>query len=68
MDENGVAYIFGTDIGNGGVIFLDVTTNPMSPSYLGTWDDYYIHDGMARGDKTKEDVYMKERILCSRCI
>ncbi len=50
MDENGVAYIFGTDIGNGGVIFLDVTTNPMSPSYLGTWDDYYIHDGMARGD------------------
>ena len=27
-------YIFGTDIGNGGVIFLDVTTNPMSPSYL----------------------------------
>ena len=50
MDENGVAYIFGTDVGNGGVIFLDVTTNPMSPSYLGTWDDYYIHDGMARGD------------------
>ena len=50
MDENGVAYIFGTDVGNGGVIFLDVTTNPMSPTYLGTWDDYYIHDGMARGD------------------
>ena len=22
----------------------------MSPSYLGTWDDYYIHDGMVRGD------------------
>ena len=42
------SYIFGTDVGNGGVIFLDVTTNPMSPSYLGTWDDYYIHDGMAR--------------------
>ena len=42
-------YIFGTDVGNGGVIFLDVTTNPMSPSYLGTWDDYYIHDGI-RGD------------------
>ena len=50
MDENGVAYIFGSDEGNGGVIFLDVTTNPMSPSYLGTWDDYYIHDGMVRGD------------------
>ena len=50
IDENGVAYIFGSDIGNGGAIFLDVDANPMNPSYLGTWDDYYIHDGMARGD------------------
>tara|TARA_B100000902_G_scaffold48580_1_gene55581 strand:- start:13189 stop:15474 length:2286 start_codon:yes stop_codon:yes gene_type:complete len=50
MDENGVAYIFGTDVGNGGAIFLDVTANPMNPTYLGTWDDYYIHDGMVRGD------------------
>jgi choice-of-anchor B domain-containing protein len=50
IDENGVAYIFGADVGNGGAIFLDVATNPMNPSYLGEWDDYYIHDGMARGD------------------
>ena len=50
IDENGVAYIFGSDIGNGGAIFLDVTVNPMDPTYLGIWDDYYIHDGMARGD------------------
>ena len=50
IDENGVAYIFGSDIGNGGAIFLDVDANPMNPAYLGTWDDYYIHDGMCRGD------------------
>ena len=50
IDENGVAYIFGTNIGNGGVIFLDVARNPMNPSYLGTWNDQYIHDGMVRGD------------------
>jgi len=50
IDENGVAYIFGSDIGNGGAIFLDVDANPMNPTYLGIWDDYYIHDGMARGD------------------
>ena len=45
IDENGVAYIFGADVGNGGAIFLDVATDPMNPSYLGEWDDYYIHDG-----------------------
>ncbi len=50
IDEFGVAYIFGSDVGQGGALFLDVTSNPMSPTLLGTWDDYYIHDGMARGD------------------
>jgi len=50
IDENGIAYIFGADVGNGGAIFLDVATDPMNPSYLGTWDDEYIHDGMVRGD------------------
>ena len=57
-----VLHIFGTDIGNGGVIFLDVTTNPMSPSYLGTWDDYYIHDGMAKEIHFGQVVYMKESL------
>lgn len=50
IDENGVAYIFGSDIGTGGAIFLDVATDPMNPVYLGAWDDQYIHDGMVRGD------------------
>ena len=50
IDENGVAYIFGSDVGNGGALFLDVATDPMNPAYLGEWDDYYIHDGMVRGD------------------
>ena len=55
IDENGVAYIFGASSNAGGspsdgAIFLDVATNPTDPIYLGEWDDYYIHDGMARGD------------------
>ena len=50
IDENGVAYVFGTNVGSGGVMFFDVNTNPMNPTYLGSWDNYYIHDGMARGD------------------
>ena len=56
IDENGVAYIFGASNPNGfpsppdGAIFLDVNANPTNPVYLGEWNDFYIHDGMTRGD------------------
>jgi len=50
IDENGYAYIFGTNTGNGGAIILDLTQDPMNPTLAGTFDNYYLHDGMARGD------------------
>ncbi|NNC86810.1 MAG: choice-of-anchor B family protein [Bacteroidia bacterium] len=50
IDENGVAYIWGADNGVGGAIMLDVATNPTSPAELGRWDEYYVHDGVVRGD------------------
>ena len=56
IDENGVAYIFGASNPPGhpapanGAIFLDVATNPINPTYLGEWNEQYIHDGMTRGD------------------
>jgi choice-of-anchor B domain-containing protein len=50
IDENGYAYIFGADTGNGGAVILDLTDNPMFPSLAGIFDDYYLHDGMVRGD------------------
>ena len=50
IDENGYAYIFGTDTGNGGAIILDLTEDPMNPTLVGVFDDYYLHDGMVRGD------------------
>ena len=50
IDENGYAYIFGTDTGNGGAIILDLTQDPMNPTLAGIFDDYYLHDGMVRGD------------------
>ena len=50
IDENGYAYIFGTDTGNGGAIILDLTEDPMNPTLAGVFDDYYLHDGMVRGD------------------
>ena len=50
IDENGYAYIFGANIGNGGALILDVHTDPMNPFHLGTFSDFYLHDGMVRGD------------------
>ena len=50
IDENGYAYIFGMNRGNGGVIILDVHTDPMNPVEVGTFDDWYVHDGFVRND------------------
>jgi len=50
IDENGVLYVFGANVGNGGALMFDVATDPMNPSYLGAFDASYLHDGMARGD------------------
>ena len=49
IDENGFLYAFvGTS--SSGVIILDLNSNPMNPSFAGEFHDYYLHDGMARGD------------------
>jgi len=50
IDENGICYIFGSNNGTGGAIILDLTADPMNPVELGRYNDYYLHDGMARGD------------------
>lgn len=50
IDENGIAYIFGANRGNGGVIFLDLNVDPMHPIELGTFDTWYTHDGYAEND------------------
>ncbi len=50
IDETGKLYIFGANSGAGGAIICDLTSNPMNPVELGLFNDYYFHDGMARGD------------------
>lgn len=50
IDETGKLYNFGSDNGTGGAIIYDLTTDPMNPVELGRFNDYYFHDGMARGD------------------
>jgi choice-of-anchor B domain-containing protein len=50
IDENGICYIFGANRGNGGCIMLDLNSSPMNPTEVGEVDDWYVHDGVARGD------------------
>ena len=50
IDENGVAYLFGGDYDNGGVLMYDLATDPQNPIYLGEFEEAYLHDGMVRGD------------------
>lgn len=47
---SGRAFIFGSNFGNGGVQILDVQTNPMVPSQVGSFDTWYVHDGVIRND------------------
>jgi choice-of-anchor B domain-containing protein len=48
IDEFGYAYIHGSSRGNGGVIILDVNTDPMNPIEVGSFDNWYVHDSYAR--------------------
>ncbi|MGC6470819.1 MAG: choice-of-anchor B family protein [Flavobacteriales bacterium] len=63
IDEYGKAYLFGGNVGasgdstsGDGALILDVTSvniteNDTSlPTILGLFDNFYLHDGMARGD------------------
>ena len=50
IDENGVLYVFGANYGTGGALMYDLVANPENPPLLGVFNDYYLHDGMVRGD------------------
>lgn len=46
IDENGVCYLFGASQNptGQGYIALDLTQNPMNPTHLGNFGNFYIHD------------------------
>ncbi|HTF04465.1 MAG TPA: choice-of-anchor B family protein [Bacteroidia bacterium] len=47
----GFCYLFGTNIGAQGAIFLDLNTDPYNPTYAGRYDQNgYVHDGYVDND------------------
>lgn len=47
---DGYVYIFGANRDNGGIIILDVATDPMNPIEVGSFEQWYCHDGYVRND------------------
>ncbi len=47
IDENGIAYVNGTDKGQ---LFLDLDSNLWNPPYIGSFTTNYVHDCFVRND------------------
>lgn len=52
IDEEGIAYLAGCDVNNGGVILLDILTAPMEPTVIAYAPSVYAHD-----------VYVKDNLM-----
>ncbi|MCS6990638.1 MAG: choice-of-anchor B family protein, partial [Chitinophagales bacterium] len=50
IDEFGICYINGSNIANGGTVFLDLNPDPMNPTYLGAYTENYVHDCYVRNN------------------
>lgn len=51
IDSSGRAYIFGSNLANGGAVILDLKgADPFQPAVIGYYTEDYIHDGYVRDD------------------
>jgi choice-of-anchor B domain-containing protein len=50
IDDKGYAYIAGCNLNAGGVMILDVHTDPGTPIFVSACDPRYSHDAMVRND------------------
>lgn len=50
IDEFGVAYLSGCNVNNGGLLYVDVATDPGNPIYLGAAPPVYSHDIYVRNN------------------
>lgn len=50
IDENGYCYLAGCNLNNGGVMIVDIITNPDTPQIVGLGPTVYSHDVYVRDD------------------
>ncbi len=51
IDEFGYAYLAGSNLNSGGIVYVDVATTPGSPEYAGHGPAIYAHDVYVRDNK-----------------
>jgi choice-of-anchor B domain-containing protein len=51
IDEFGFCYLAGANINSGGVLYIDVATDPWNPEFVGAGPAIYSHDVYARDNK-----------------
>ena len=62
IDEHGYAYLVGCNINNGGLLFVDVFSNPGMPEYVGKAPavyshDVYVRDNLAYSSEINQGVF-----------
>lgn len=50
-EDEGICYLAGSNISNGGVLFFDLKTDKKSPAYIGAEDFDYAHDVFVKNNK-----------------
>lgn len=50
LDEFGYIYLSGCNINDGGILFIDVFTDPYNPNFVGAGDNRYAHDVYVRNN------------------
>lgn len=50
IDENGIGYVLGSNIGVGGALMIDLNSDPLNPPIVGLYNEEYCHDVFVRGD------------------
>ncbi|MFT4535933.1 MAG: choice-of-anchor B domain-containing protein [Saprospiraceae bacterium] len=50
-EDDGICYLAGSNISNGGVLFFDLKTDKKSPAYIGAQDFDYAHDVFVKNNK-----------------
>ncbi len=61
IDDSGYAYLAGCNLNNGGIIYVDLFTDPANPAYVGHGPAIYSHDVYVDGTKMyTSDIYAGE--------
>lgn len=64
IDEEGVAYLAGCNLNNGGMLFVDVASSPGQPSFINFAPPVYAHDVFVQDDRMfASEIYLGQMAI-----